>query len=133
MQLRPGRLRGPQGGAEAVEACEVVGERDQIPFETHFGEAPQREAPEAEHLFDDAEDRLDGLLAQFVERATGGGGRAVTHPFGQRGVGARRGRVGALLELRDGVAVGFALQGDQIRQECFFIVGRLADAGADRP
>ena len=56
----PGRLRCSQVGAEAVE---VVGQGEQIPFEADFGEAAQAEAPEPGHFLDDAEDRLDGLLA----------------------------------------------------------------------
>ena len=46
-----------------MEAFEIVGQRDEISFQTDFGEAAQGEAPETEHLFDDTEDRLDGLLA----------------------------------------------------------------------
>ena len=126
----PGRLRGAQGGAEAVEAFEIVSEGDQIPFQTYFREAPQGETPEPEHFLDDPEARLDGLLAQLVESATSGGGSAVTHPFGKRSVGARRGWIGALLKLGDGAAVRFALQGGEHR-EAGGLAGRITFGGGD--
>ena len=66
-----------EGSAEAVEALAVVGEADQLPFEGDFGQTAQGEAPESEHFFDDAEDRFDGLLPEFVERTAGGGRGAV--------------------------------------------------------
>ena len=104
-----------KGGAEAVKAFAVVGETDQLPFERDFGQTAQREAPETEHFFDDAEDRFDGLLPEFVERAAGDGRRAVPHPFGKGRVRRRGRRVGPFFQLRHGAAVGFALQGGEDR------------------
>ena len=81
-----------------MEAFEVVGQADQIPFQAHFGVASEREAPKAHRFFDDSEDGLDGLLPQFVERAAGGGGGAVFHPRGEVGVGSGRLGLGALFQ-----------------------------------
>ena len=44
---------------ELVQALAVVGQRHQVPLAGHLVEAAQREAGEAEHRLDDAEDRLD--------------------------------------------------------------------------
>ena len=53
---------------ELVQALAVVGQRHQVPLTGHLVEAAQRESGEAEGRLDDAEDRLDGLLAQPVQR-----------------------------------------------------------------
>ncbi len=99
-----------------MEALAVVGEADQLPFEGDFGQTAQGEAPESEHFFDDAGDRFDGLLPEFVERTAGGGRGAVAHAFG-KGSLRRRGRgVGLFFQLRHGAAVGFALQRGEDRE-----------------
>ena len=77
-----------------MEAFAVVGEADQLPFERDFGQTAQGEAPKTEHLFNNAEDRFDGLLPEFIERAAGGGRRAVAHPFGKRPSGGGAGGSG---------------------------------------
>ncbi len=55
-------------GSYDVEAFEVAGQTDQIPFKAHFVMAPQREAPEFHRLFDDSEDGF-GALFQLLDRA----------------------------------------------------------------
>ena len=57
-------LRRGEDRAEAVEAFEIVGEGDERPLVRDLLEAAQTEAPQPERFLDDAEDRLDGLLAQ---------------------------------------------------------------------
>jgi hypothetical protein len=51
---------------ELVQALAVVSQGDQIPLPGHLAVAAQGEAGEAEDGLDDAEDRLDRLLAQLV-------------------------------------------------------------------
>ena len=51
---------------QLVQALAVVGEGNKQPFEAGASEAAEMEAAEAENLLDDAEYRLDGLLATFV-------------------------------------------------------------------
>jgi hypothetical protein len=42
-----------------MEAFQVVGQANQIPFAAYFFESAQEELPEAQDVFDDAEDRFD--------------------------------------------------------------------------
>jgi len=52
-----------------------------------FLKAAQQEAPKAERLFDDAEDRFDGLLAQLVKFPARLGFQPVRHDLARFGCG----------------------------------------------
>ena len=79
---------------ELVQALAVVGQRDQMPLPGHLALAAQGEAAKAEHRFDDAEDRLDGLLSQLVERTALFAGKLARHGLQPIGLGLLRRHLG---------------------------------------
>ena len=49
--------------SEGVQATEVIGQRHEDPFQRHFLQTAEHEAPESDGLLDDSENGLHGLLA----------------------------------------------------------------------
>ena len=109
---------------------EVVCQCHQRPFRTHILDTAQAEAPESEGLFDDPENRLNGLFAQGVEFASLLCLKAMLHPLLGAGFGARRGRIRPLLELLDGTPMGLA-SGRRVDQWASFCSARLFDCSHD--
>ncbi len=70
------------------EALEVVCQRHQRPFRADILKAAQAEASEAERLFDDADYRLNGLLAQGVKLPSLLCLKTILHPFLRAGLGS---------------------------------------------
>ena len=97
--------------ADVEEALEVVGQCHQRPFEAHFEDPAQAEPPEPHRRFDDPEHGLDGLFALRVKFPPGLRREPVRHDFLGARVRAGGGRVGPLLELRDGAPVGLPAGG----------------------
>ena len=60
-------LSRPRQMFEGEDPFEVVAHADQQPFQGNVFSAAQAEAPKAHRLFDDAKDRLDRLLTEFIK------------------------------------------------------------------
>ena len=54
-----------------MKTLQVVGQTNKIPFASRRGQSAQGELSEAHDLLDDAEDRLNRALAQFVDGVAG--------------------------------------------------------------
>src|ERR1039458_8598309 len=52
-----------------MQAFEVVGQADQLPFQSHFFFPAQKKLPESQNALDDAKDRFDRLLSEFMIRS----------------------------------------------------------------
>src|ERR1700733_6419087 len=69
------------GEPVGVKLEEIVGCRDEPPLGVCGGSASSREVIDPSVVFDLPVDRLDGDLAQLVERAAGPGPDLLTHPL----------------------------------------------------
>ena len=56
---------------QRVHPLQVPGQRDQVPLVADMAHSAQQELTEFHHVFYDAEYRLDGLLAQCIDRTAG--------------------------------------------------------------
>ena len=91
--------------SEVEESFEVVGERHQRPFGTHFLKPAQAELPESHRCFYDAEYGLDGLFALLVKCPSSFGRQPVLHDFFGARSGAGRGWVVAFFQPFDAASV----------------------------
>ena len=80
----------PEALGHPMQAFEVVGQADQLPFQSHFFFPAQKKLPESQNALDDAKDRFDGLLPQFILGFAGGSLQPVFHHFTHTGSGGRR-------------------------------------------
>jgi hypothetical protein len=68
--LRPG---------DRVKALEIKSQTHETPLTSRCSDPTQRELAEAQHLFDDPDDRFDGAFACPVDRFAPGGLELVRH------------------------------------------------------
>src|SRR5450759_750093 len=91
----------PPSCSQHRHSFDVPSHRDQRPLPTHRLKTPQQELPEVHHRLDDAEHRLDRLLAKRVERSPLARLEPVLHALHSAGRLGQRWRLGeSLLPVR---------------------------------